>query len=197
MIGAQTSHLPRADRLLFNAPVRLFHAPRRSSRRELTKRSRFTPLQALGGNPVREIVSGIASNIYKAQAALQPEEMGESVLWRKIKRLDLDGVQAALDAGNSADEKGADGDTPLLYIARAGHYKYPPTEIPQSLINAGADLDVKDKRGLTALQVSLLSGWQNIAEVLIQNGADTSGVAAIKGQITCPDCKRLVLRYEL
>jgi ankyrin repeat protein len=33
----------------------------------------------------------------------------------------------------------------------------------QALISAGADKDAKDRNGLTALQVSLLAGWQNIA----------------------------------
>ncbi len=43
----------------------------------------------------------------------------------------------------------------------------------------------------------MLSGWQNIAEALIKAGADTSGVAAIKPQLTCPDCKALVAKYNL
>jgi len=49
----------------------------------------------------------------------------------------------------------------------------------------------------TPPQVSLLSGWQNIAELLIANGADTAGVADIKASITCPDCKRVVAKYSL
>lgn len=47
------------------------------------------------------------------------------------------------------------------------------------------------------LQVSLLSGWQNIAELLIKAGANTKNVADIKTRITCPDCKRLVAKYNL
>jgi hypothetical protein len=38
---------------------------------------------------------------------------------------------------------------------------------------------------------------QNIAELLIKSGASTSGVAAIKSRLTCPDCKRLVAQYNL
>jgi hypothetical protein len=33
----------------------------------------------------------------------------------------------------------------------------------QALIKAGADMEAKDRQGLTALQVSLLAGWQNIS----------------------------------
>jgi hypothetical protein len=35
------------------------------------------------------------------------------------------------------------------------------------------------------------------AELLIKSGADTSGVPSIKARLTCPDCKRLVARYNL
>lgn len=31
------------------------------------------------------------------------------------------------------------------------------------LVDAGADLEAKDAKGRTALEVALLSGWQNIA----------------------------------
>jgi hypothetical protein len=50
---------------------------------------------------------------------------------------------------------------------------------------------------LARTQVALLSGWQNIAELLIKAGAQTGGVAGIKGAITCPDCKRIVATYNL
>lgn len=35
----------------------------------------------------------------------------------------------------------------------AGHYKYPPAEIPTLLIQSGANLEAKDSKGRTALQV--------------------------------------------
>lgn len=79
----------------------------------------------------------------------------------------------------------------------AGHYKYPPAEIPALLIQSGANLEAKDSNGRTALQVALLSGWQNIAELLIKSGAQTGGVPDIKASITCPDCKRIVATYNL
>jgi hypothetical protein len=45
------------------------------------------------------------------------------------------------------------GDTPLLYIAREGHYKFPPAEIPALLVQSGASLEATDAQGRTALQV--------------------------------------------
>ncbi|KAG2429521.1 hypothetical protein HXX76_010756 [Chlamydomonas incerta] len=149
-------------------------------------------------NPVRAAISQVAINIYKVTAMMSPQEPAQSPLWAALKKLDLGGVSAAVRAGADVNEReGAGGDTPLLMIARAGHYKYPPAEIPAALVKAGADMEAKDKAGLTALQVSLLAGWQNIAELLIKSGASTSGVAAIKPRLTCPDCKRLVAQYNL
>jgi hypothetical protein len=45
--------------------------------------------------------------------------------------------------------------------------------------------------------VSLLSGWQNIAELLIASGASGAGVGAIKDKVTCPDCKRVIANHNL
>ena len=47
------------------------------------------------------------------------------------------------------------------------------------------------------LQVSLMAGWQNISELFIKSGASTAGVPAIKARLTCPDCKRIVAKYNL
>lgn len=58
-------------------------------------------------------------------------------------------------------------------------------------------MEAEDGKGLTPLTVSLIAGWQNISELLISKGASTSGVAAIKGRLTCPDCKRVVAKYNL
>ncbi|KAG2446897.1 hypothetical protein HYH02_008053 [Chlamydomonas schloesseri] len=150
-------------------------------------------------SPVRAAISQVAINIYKVSAMLSPQEPAQSPLWAALKKLDLGAVSAAVRGGADVNERegGPGGDTPLLMIARAGHYKYPPAEIPAALVKAGADLEAKDKAGLTALQVSLLSGWQNIAELLIKSGASTAGVAAIKPRLTCPDCKRIVAQYNL
>jgi hypothetical protein len=35
------------------------------------------------------------------------------------------------------------------------------------------------------------------AELLIKSKAQTGGVAAIKGAVTCPDCKRIIAQYAL
>ena len=82
---------------------------------------------------------------------------GLSPLWAAIKKADSGGVQSAIASGADVNER-AEGLTPLHYIARKGHYQFPPREIPEALVKAGADLEAKDGEGLTALEVSLLKG---------------------------------------
>lgn len=147
--------------------------------------------------PARQAIAGFVSGIYKATAAFQQVDPSLPPLWQAVSKLDKSGVEAAIRAGADVNARNPSGDTPLLLIAREGHYKYPPSEIPLALIQAGADLEAKDGQGRTALQVALLSGWQNIAELLIKSKAQTNGVAAIKGSVTCPDCKRIIAQYSL
>jgi len=126
--------------------------------------------------------------------------LSSSPLWQAIERLDEQGVAAALKAGASPDEPSLiTQKTPLQMIAgTGGHYKYPPAGIPSLLVKAGADLEKRDATsGNTAFEIALLSGWQNIAYLLLDAGASTAGVADIKGRLTCPDCKRLVAEKGL
>lgn len=96
------------------------------------------------------------------------------------------------------NERNPDGENALHIIAKKGHYKYPPAGIPKLLVDAGIDLNAKNKNNETALEISLLSGWQKIAMLLLDNGADSSVVTdRIKSRITCPDCKRVVKQYNL
>mmetsp|Transcript_23454 Transcript_23454/g.51493 ORF Transcript_23454/g.51493 Transcript_23454/m.51493 type:complete len:201 (-) Transcript_23454:240-842(-) len=148
-------------------------------------------------NPVRATLDTVVNGIFKLQGALSASEPGASPLWTAIKRIDLTAVNAAITANTYLNERDSRGDTPLIYVAREGHYKYIPSEIPAALIRGGADLEARDSKGLSALQVSLLSGWYHTAELLISSRASTAGVAAIKSRVTCPDCKRLIARYNL
>ena len=86
----------------------------------------------------------------------------------------------------------------MHWIAEKGHYQYPPSGIPKVLIDAGLDLNAKNPSGSTALEISLLRGWQNIATLLLDSGADRAVVTeAVKSRITCPDCKKVVRDYRL
>lgn len=99
---------------------------------------------------------------------------------------------------NSINSKDSNGSNALHLIAKLGHYKFPPNEIPKLLVDSGIDLNAVDARGQTPLVISLLSGWQKIAALLLDSGADRTVVTAdVKQRITCPDCKRIVKQYNL
>eukprot|EP00983_Pelagomonas_calceolata_P105140 1159098-Pelagomonas_calceolata.AAC.2 len=67
--------------------------------------------------------------------------------------------------GANANERGPTGETPLLYIAKEGHYKYPPQEIPQVRDNSSAVQPLQ-----TCLEIAVFSFLPNCS----------------------PDCKRLI-----
>lgn len=112
-------------------------------------------------------------------------------------------LQANLARGgkDSANERDSDGNNAMHLIAKKGHYQYPPEpegSIPKMLIAAKIDINARNKDNRTALELSLLSGWQRIAYLLLESGADRSVVTQeVKSKITCPDCKRVVKEYQL
>lgn len=91
-----------------------------------------------------------------------------------------------------------DGNNAMHIIAKKGHYQFPPSEIPKTLIDGGLNINAKNKDNKTSLEISLLSGWQKISMLLLDNNADRSVVTKdVVSRLTCPDCKRVVKEYEL
>ena len=66
---------------------------------------------------------------------------------------------ASKSALSDLDESG---NGALHIIAKEGHYKFPPAGIPKILIDSGIDINSKNSNGATALEISLLSGWQKV-----------------------------------
>jgi len=100
-------------------------------------------------------------------------------------------VLARGDARKTVNERDAEGNNALHLIAKRGHYKFPPEakdSVPNLLLNAGIEINAKtQKTNKTALEIALLSGWQRIAMLLLDKGADRSVVtSAVKSAITCP-----------
>ena len=124
----------------------------------ITRQRAVRPLAQLdtttSANPARQAISGLVSTIYKATASFQTVDATLPPLWQALLKLDLAGVQSAIRAGQDLNQRSSSNDTPMLHIAREGHYKYPPGEIPSLLIQSGADLEAKDNNDRTALQVS-------------------------------------------
>ena len=96
------------------------------------------------------------------------------------------------------NEVDSNGNTAMHIIARKGHYLFPPSEIPKMLIDGGIEINKKNNEQRTALEISLLSGWQKISYLLLDANADRSVVTKeVVDRITCPDCKRVVKEYKL
>jgi len=132
-----------------------------------------------------------------------PEPTGsaliDAVLTRQAASVTAVLARGGKDAAN--EREASTGNNALHIIARQGHYKFPPedaTSIPRLLIDAGLDINARNKEGKTPLEISLLSGWQRIAYLLLEKGADRSVVNdGVKSKISCPDCKRVVKEYNL
>ena len=71
-------------------------------------------------------------------------------------------VQVAIGKNIPLDETDQSGNGALHIIAKEGHYKFPPSGIPKLLIDSGIDINAKNSNGATALEISLLSGWQKV-----------------------------------
>ena len=75
-------------------------------------------------------------------------------------------VQVAIGKNIPLDETDHSGNGALHIIAKEGHYKFPPSGIPKLLIDSGIDINAKNSNGATALEISLLSGWQKVLHLL-------------------------------
>ena len=79
-----------------------------------------------------------------------------------VKSRDESKVRDLILGKTSLNETDVAGNGALHIIAKEGHYKYPPTGIPKLLIDSGIDVNMKNGNGATALEISLLSGWQKV-----------------------------------
>ena len=82
-----------------------------------------------------------------------------------IETQNEDSVKSVLSNGGSNksiinERDPATGNNAMHIIAKKGHYKFPPANIPKTLVAGGIDIDAKNLKGESPLEISLLSGWQ-------------------------------------
>lgn len=80
-----------------------------------------------------------------------------------IQTQNEESVKSALAFGGNKiinDRDPSSGNNAMHIIAKKGHYKFPPANIPKLLVVSGIDINAKNVKGETALEISLLSGWQ-------------------------------------
>jgi ankyrin repeat protein len=82
---------------------------------------------------------------------------------------DLVAVLASLDQGVGVDAEDANGETPLMAAALAGH-----GDVVAALVKHGAKLDARNNRGLTALHAACYGDDAASVETLVQSGANVN-----------------------
>ena len=123
-------------------------------------------------NPENSDWPKIVDELITAGAPLNPQNQFYLAPLRLIiDEDDRSMLQVFLKRGLNVNLLDEDGSTPLMYAA---HYGSP--DMVRALIDAGADLNAKNKNGETALTIALkhsLNNWgQEVVQVLKQRGAD-------------------------
>jgi ankyrin repeat protein len=88
-------------------------------------------------------------------------------------------VRYLLTRGADPNAEGDEGGTPLRSVAMLGNPKEPRRRIVESLLAAGANLNVRDQHGMTALMYAAKHGDLEMVELLISLGADPGIRSAI------------------
>ena len=98
------------------------------------------------------------------------EEIKEpaSNIWVSAKKGDIESIKQHIAYGTDLNSKGSRrNETALIIAACQGHY-----EIVEVLIQAGADLDVKNDEDVTAQFCAVFFGRTEIVQLLSDSGAD-------------------------
>ncbi len=97
---------------------------------------------------------------------------GGTALIPAAERGHVETVQQLIDAGVAVDHVNKLGWTALLEAVILGDGGYPYQEIVSILLNAGADPNLADKNGVTALQHAQKRGYREVESILREAGAN-------------------------
>lgn len=131
-------------------------------------------------SPKNEAIKSLA----KMNIPFQPKNFLECII-----QGNLSAVSLFLKAGMPADE-GDNGLIPLIEASRRGH-----AEVALALIDSEADVNARDKYGVTALMYAAITGSPEVMERLIKAGAEvnardidgrTALVEALTSENSCP-----------
>lgn len=89
-----------------------------------------------------------------------------------IKNGDLEQVKDIVDNKKLNVNEEIDGRPPILYAADYGQ-----KDVIEYLIAAGADVNLKDKHGITAILAAIWEGHKECVRLLLDKGARIDGLA--------------------
>lgn len=98
---------------------------------------------------------------------------GGGDIWSALLAGDVAAVRAALQGGADANAVGMDGSPPLVFAATNGD-----PEFTAALLAAGADVNAPNQtNGATALHAAAFLGNAEVAQLLLENGADAQAMS--------------------
>ena len=113
------------------------------------------------------------------------EFVSNPTLWRMM-------AQAGFDLDRSVDASGVR--TPLLHRASANDGEIQRSMV-SAMVGAGADVDIKNEQGATALHLAIREGHMKMVELLLELGADSTikcGKTSTLQMTRDPEMKRLL-----
>jgi ankyrin repeat protein len=84
-----------------------------------------------------------------------------------LVRLTLENMRSVDIGSDGIDARSALGTTPLMLAAGQGNY-----ETVEELVKVGADVNITNKKGETALDLAAQAGYASMSQLLIHQGAD-------------------------
>lgn len=147
----------------------------------------ITRLLTIGMLVIAVLLSGCSRGPEDAKSDLSSMkiEYNEQSFVNAIANNDMKAVPLFLEAGMSPNATVPDG-TPLLVATLTANL-----EMTKFLIDKGANVNEKEKDGMTPLMGAILredkgADQQNIVKLLIQKGADVNAPYVVKGQPISP-----------